>query len=102
MNNEMPTEYPGVTPAEWCEIYGYGSIARLAKYAGVHWRTMRDIVQRGVIPSPRVAVALEIGTCGQIRAEKVLRIDVLRAQLREEMADVKKAYNPLATTNPVQ
>lgn len=99
MSNEIPTEYPGVTVAEWCRIYGYGSVAKLARATGCHWRSMRDIAENGAVPRPELAVAIEIATRGQIRAETTLRLGELRAKLTENMKAAEALPEPVALLN---
>lgn len=86
----LRTDFPGMTVGEYCEVNGRGSIAKLARLTGTHWRTIRDIAQGRTIPSPRVAVAIEYATEGSVRAEKSLGLGPLRRQAERRLGKLKE------------
>ncbi len=83
------THYPGLTVAEWCQVYGKGSRARLAKATGLNWKSIDQIAKGKSVPTPETACAIEIATCGQVRAERSLGLDLHRKRLQRKLEAVR-------------
>jgi hypothetical protein len=50
----------------WCDGYGHGSKAYLARECAVRWQTIHDIVEETSVPSVSTARAIERATGGEV------------------------------------
>jgi len=56
----MTTATPRAQSLEkWCEAYGHGARAYLAREVGVRWATINDVVEKRSIPTVKTAKAIE-------------------------------------------
>ena len=63
----MATKPRAQSLQKWCEKYGHGARAHLAREVGVRWATIHDILEGQSKPTVRTAKKIEQATGGKVR-----------------------------------
>lgn len=74
-----------LTLAQYCDVLGRGGRAKVARLAGATWKTIDSICKDGRCARPDLAIAIEMATDRQVRAEVILGLPALRLKAERMM-----------------